>query len=148
MFLAQLNIAQAKYDMESDGMKEFVDNLEKINGLAEQSPGFVWRLKDDSGDATSIQAFEDPSIIVNMSVWENLASLKNFVFATEHKHFLARKKEWFVPLEQAAMVLWLVEASHLPTVEEAVERLTHLRKHGETDYAFSFRYKNQHVLAE
>jgi len=140
MHLAQLNIARPKFPMDSLGMADFVNNIEPINTIAENSPGFIWRLKDDTGNATSIQIFNDPELIVNMSVWQDIASLKQFMFKTHHIDFLKRKKEWFVPLDSASYVMWWIEEGHIPTVEEAEERLLHLREHGESDYAFSFKH--------
>lgn len=93
MQLAQLNIALAKYALDAPEIKDFVDNLNKVNALAENSEGFIWRLKDDSGDATNIQAFENPNMLVNMSVWQNVDSLKNFMFRTHHRDFMRRKNE-------------------------------------------------------
>ena len=139
MQLAQLNIARTKAAMDEPLMKEFVDNLEPINAIAESSQGFVWRLQDESGDATSIQAFEDPSLIVNISVWESVESLKAFIFKTHHIGFLKRKSEWFDKLDDANYVLWWVPQGHRPSVEEAKERLMHLREQGESAYAFSFK---------
>lgn len=100
MQLAQLNIATAKYQMDAPEIQYFVESLDRINLLAEQSPGFIWRLKDETGNATEIKAFDDPNIIVNMSVWQSEQTLKDFMFKTAHKEFLARKKEWFHRAEQ------------------------------------------------
>ena len=144
MHLAQLNIARAKWPLEDPQMAEFVDNLERINGLAEKSPGYVWRLQDDSGDATSIQLFDDPQIIVNMSVWDSVDALKNFIFNTHHVDFLKRRYDWFEKMQQASHVMWWVEPGHLPTAAEAVNRLEHLRDHGDTANAFGFRATHFH----
>ncbi len=137
--LAQLNIATALADMDSPVMKEFVDNLERINQLGEQSPGFVWRMKDDSGNATAIPVYDDPRIIANLTVWEDPESLKNFLFKTEHAQFLKRKKEWFEPVKEATYVLWWIPAGHQPGLSEAKEKLAWLRQHGESAQAFSFK---------
>jgi len=139
MHLAQLNIAKAKYSLEAPEIKEFVDNLEPVNNLAESSSGFVWRLKDESGDATDIQAFSDPNIIVNMSVWESTDALKNFMFRTSHRDFLRRKKEWFDNIPEDSYVLWWVPIGHIPTVEEAINKLEYLRNNGDTPNAFTFK---------
>ncbi|WNC68636.1 DUF3291 domain-containing protein [Thalassotalea nanhaiensis] len=139
MHLAQLNIAKAKYSLEALEMKEFVDNLEPVNNIAESSAGFVWRLKDESGDATNIKAFSDPNIIVNMSVWDSTEALKNFMFRTHHIDFLRRKKEWFDNIPDDSYVLWWVPTGHIPTVNEAVEKLELLRNNGETPEAFTFK---------
>lgn len=139
MKLAQLNIALAKYPLDAPEIKEFVDNLELVNGIAESSEGFVWRLKDESGDATNIQAFDDPNMIVNMSVWDSVDSLKNFMFRTHHRDFMRRKGDWFHRLPEDTYVLWWIEEDHIPTLEEAIERLEHLREVGDTPYAFTFK---------
>ncbi|PTP11608.1 DUF3291 domain-containing protein [Vibrio sp. 10N.286.51.C3] len=139
MKLAQLNIALAKYPLDAPEIKEFVDNLELVNGIAESSEGFVWRLKDESGDATNIQAFDDPNMIVNMSVWDSVDSLKNFMFRTHHRDFMRRKGDWFYRLPEDTYVLWWIEEDRIPTLEEAIERLEHLREIGDTPYAFTFK---------
>jgi hypothetical protein len=140
MHLAQINIARPKYPMDSIGMADFVNNLDPINTVAENSPGFIWRLKDETGNATQIHIFNDPGLIVNMSVWQDIASLKQFMFKTHHIDFLKRKKEWFEPLDSASYAMWWVEEGHFPTVAEAEEPLRHLRERGESDYAFSFKH--------
>lgn len=137
--LAQLNIATAIAPLDSPEMADFVNNLERINSLGEQSPGFVWRLKDDSGNATDIIAYDDPRIIANLTVWRDVASLKDFVFKTEHAHFLKRKKEWFKADSQATYVLWWIPEGHIPTLEEAKQKLALLRSQGESAQAFSFK---------
>ncbi|TCV17912.1 uncharacterized protein DUF3291 [Vibrio crassostreae] len=139
MKLAQLNIALAKYPLDAPEIKEFVDNLELVNGIAESSEGFVWRLKDESGDATNIKAFDDPNMIVNMSVWDSVDSLKNFMFRTHHRDFMRRKGDWFHRLPEDTYVLWWIEEDHIPTLEEAIERLERLRDIGDTPYAFTFK---------
>jgi hypothetical protein len=139
MHLAQLNIARAKYPLDAPEIKDFVDNLDVVNATAEQSEGFVWRLKDESGDATSIQVFDDPSFLINMSVWTSPDSLKDFMFRTHHRDFMRRKGEWFEKLNEDSYVLWWIEEGHIPTAEEAKARLQHLREHGDSPYAFTFK---------
>ncbi|WP_104029408.1 DUF3291 domain-containing protein [Vibrio jasicida] len=139
MKLAQLNIALAKYPVDAPEIKDFVENLDLVNGIAEQSDGFVWRLKDESGDATSIKLFDDPNMIVNMSVWDNVDALKNFMFRTHHRDFMRRKSEWFHRLVEDTYVLWWIEDNHIPTAEEALARLQYLRENGDTPYAFTFK---------
>lgn len=139
MYLAQLNIAKPKYPLDSPELKEFIDNLIPINQLAEESAGFIWRLKDDSGDATSFQPFSDPNIIVNMSSWASVDALKNFMFRTHHRNFLRRKTEWFENVSQDNYVLWWVPQDHMPTIEEAIKRLNYLREHTDSPYAFTFK---------
>ena len=139
MHLAQYNIARAKAAPDSPVMQEFVDNLELINGVAEASPGFIWRLQDESGDATSFQVFDDPLLLSNMSVWESPKALKDFLFKTGHLDFLKRRELWFEKLTEVSHVMWWVPEGHLPTLEEAKERLLHLGEHGDTPFAFGFR---------
>lgn len=139
MKLAQLNIALAKYPLDAPEIKEFVDNLDLVNGIAENSEGFIWRLKDEAGDATNIKLFDDPNMIINMSVWESVDTLKNFMFRTHHRDFMRRKSEWFHRLAEDTYVLWWVEDGHIPTTEEALTRLDHLRQHGDTPHAFTFK---------
>jgi hypothetical protein len=139
MQLAQLNVALAKYDLEAPEIAEFVDNLDTVNAIAEASDGFVWRLKDESGDATNIQLFDDPKMIVNLSVWENVESLKNFMFRTHHRDFMRRKSEWFHAFPEDTYVLWWVENGHIPRAQEALEKLTYLRANGDSPQAFSFK---------
>lgn len=136
--LAQLNIATLLEPLDSPRLADFVANLDRINLLAEQSPGFVWRLKDDMGDATAIRPFGD-NIVVNMSVWEDIESLHAYAFRSAHVDVLRRRKEWFENMSEAYAVLWWVPRDHRPTTQEASERLTCLREHGSTVAAFTFR---------
>lgn len=120
-------------------MKEFMDNLVPVNALADASPGFIWRLQDDSGDATSIQAFDDPLLLVNMSVWTDFESLKTYILKTGHVDFLKRRYEWFEKMDTPSHVMWWVMEGHIPTLDEAKKRLEHLSKKGDTAHAFSVR---------
>ena len=137
--LAQLNIGRLAAPLADPQIKEFVDNLDPINALAEQSAGFIWRLKGDGNDATSIRAFDDDLMIVNMSVWRDFESLKAYVYQSDHTQFVRERKKWFSALGEMHMALWWVPAGHVPTVAEALDRLAHLRQHGETAHAFTFR---------
>ena len=139
MYLAQLNIAKLKYPIDSPELKEFTDNLAPVNQLAEESEGFIWRLKDDNGDATSFQAYSDPSIIVNMSTWSSIDALKNFMFRTHHRDFLRRKAQWFENIPQDNYVLWWIPNDCTPTIEEGIERLNYLRNNSDSPYAFTFK---------
>jgi len=135
--LAQINIASLKAPLDSPELKDFVDNLDRINALAESSEGFIWRLKGDGNDATSLRPLGD-NVIVNMSVWRDVAALKNYVYSTPHTAIMKRRREWFTRMGEAYLVLWWVKAGHVPTVAEAVARLEHLRKHGPSPEAFTF----------
>ena len=137
--LAQINISRLKYPVDHPQIAEFVDNLDYINRLAEKSPGFIWRLKDASGNATDINPFSDPMIIINMSVWENVASLKAFAFYTEHIQFMRKRNQWFEKLNGPNMAMWWIEPRHVPTVEEAKMRLQLLEESGDSPQAFTFK---------
>ena len=136
--LAQLNIAIMKEPLESPGMADFVANLDRINGLADQAEGFVWRLQTEEGDATALRPLGTDTL-VNMSVWRDAASLSAFVYRSAHVEIMRRRKEWFERMEQAYLVLWWVPQGHRPTVAEAVEKLDLLRRNGPTAQAFTFR---------
>ncbi|MEE4192577.1 MAG: DUF3291 domain-containing protein [Halieaceae bacterium] len=136
--LAQLNIAQMRTPFEDPSMQDFVDNLDRINALADASLGFVWRLEDEEGNATAYRPFGD-DLLVNLSVWEDLESLKSFVFQSAHADIMKRRGEWFDRMPQAYLVLWWVPAGHRPTEQEAGEKLELLRSQGPTPDAFTFR---------
>lgn len=135
--LAQLNIATLKAPLDSPILADFVANLDPINALAEASPGFVWRLQTPAGDATALRPLGE-DVIVNMSVWEDVAALNAFTYRGDHVQIMRRRREWFHHME-LFMVLWWVPAGHEPTEQEAIERLEHLRAHGPTPEAFTFR---------
>jgi len=141
MQLAQVNIAEMLAPINDPIMADFVNNLDRINEIAEQSDGFVWRLKGDEGNATAITVFDNLFLIINMSVWENMQALFNFTYSTDHVEILKRKKEWFHKMPRMHMAFWYVENGHEPSPEEAKERLYYLQEHGETPYAFSFKSK-------
>jgi hypothetical protein len=113
--------------------------LEPVNALADDSPGFVWRLQTDDGDATGIRAFDDERILVNASVWESMEALWRFVYDGRHLDVMRRRREWFTRLGEAHMVLWWIPAGSIPTLAEMRERIEHLRAHGPTPYAFTFK---------
>jgi Domain of unknown function (DUF3291) len=137
--LAQLNIGVIRGPIDSPIMAEFVANLERINALADAAPGFVWRLQTEAGDATAIRPFENESQLVNMSVWRDPESLRQFVYTSAHADILRRRREWFERIAEAYMVLWWVPRGHRPTVTEAIEGLMALRRLGPHAQAFTFR---------
>jgi len=137
--LAQVNVAKMLEPLNSPVMADFVNNLDVINALAEQSEGFIWRLKDDQNSAVSIKAFDDDLLIINMSVWENVESLFNYVYKSNHLNVFKRKSEWFTRMTNMHMAMWYIPIHHVPTAAEAIDRLEHIRKHGETPYAFTFK---------
>ena len=139
--LAQLNIARMLgEDITDPLMADFVAQLDEVNALAENSEGFVWRLKDDDNNATSFRPFDDNQVIVNLSVWENIEALKNFAYTGRHVEVFRNRRAWFEKAIEAMVVLWHIDEGHTPSVQEAKERLKYMREHGTTDFAFDFRY--------
>ena len=136
--LAQFNIARVRYPLDDPRMREFVENVERVNSLAEKIPGFVWRLQDESGHAMNIRVYDDPTILPNLTVWESAEALERFVWQTLHQRFYVRRKEWFAPIK-TTLVLWWISAGHRPGMPEGVTRLDHLIAHGPSDYAFGWR---------
>jgi hypothetical protein len=136
--LAQVNIALPRAPVDSPLLAEFVALLDPVNALADRSPGFVWRLQDETGNATSIPVLGDERLIVNMSVWETIEALWDFAYDGDHLKVMRRRREWFERIEMH-MALWWVPAGHHPTVAEAEERVEHLREHGPTPFAFTFK---------
>jgi len=137
--LAQLNVGRLRAPIDDPRIDDFRNNLEPVNALAEASPGYVWRLQDESGDATSIKAFDDDLMILNLTVWESVDALADFTYRTGHVEFLRRRREWFEVPVDAIVCLWWIPAGTLPTVDDAIARLEHLRAHGPTPTAFTFR---------
>jgi heme-degrading monooxygenase HmoA len=137
--LAQVNVAIVQAPLDSPQLAGFVAALEPINALADHSPGFVWRLQTEDGDATSIRPFEDERVMVNLSVWESLESLRAFVYASRHLDVMRHRREWFHRMTDPYLALWWVPAGAIPTVAEAKERLELLARQGPTAGAFTFR---------
>lgn len=136
--LAQVNIARAKGPLDSPVMQGFVDQLDRINALADHSPGFVWRLQTEEGDATALQVFEDERIIVNMSVWTSMEALKNYVYSGEHLEVLKNKKSWFEKFTGPVLALWWIPAGTIPSIEDARRALQTLKTRGPSSQVFSF----------
>ena len=137
--IAQLNIARFAKPAEHPDNADFVNNLDRVNAIAESQPGFVWRLTGDGNDALDIQAFDDPNVAINMSVWRDLDSLADFVYRNEeHLAIMRRRNEWFEKTK-IHLVLWWVKAGHIPSLNEAKQRLNALIADGPSDRAFTFR---------
>jgi hypothetical protein len=140
-WLAEVNIARALAPITDPPMAEFVAQLDEINALADNSPGFLWRLQTPEGNATALHPYEDDLIIVNLSLWASLADLSTFVYKSRHRQVLQQRRQWFERFDGPYLALWWVPSGHIPTIEEAKERLAFLRDHGETAYAFSFTHQ-------
>ena len=136
--VAQCNIGRVRAPLDAPQLAGFVAALEPVNRMADEAPGFVWRLQTEAGDATAIRAFEDDMLLLNMSVWESIEALAEFTYRTPHRDVMRRRREWFERLADAYLVLWWVPAGTLPTVVEARARLEALRRDGPTPQAFTF----------
>jgi hypothetical protein len=126
--------------VDTPALAEFMAQLDPVNAIADGASGFVWRLQTEEGNATSIPVLGDDRLIVNMSVWASIDQLADFVYRSGHVAVMRRRREWFERVK-VFMALWWVPAGHLPTVAEAEERLQHLRAHGPTAHAFTFRQR-------
>ncbi len=136
--LAQLNVARALDEMDSPRLAGFMAGLDRVNAVAERSPGFVWRLKSDAGNATDIKVSDDARFIINMSVWESAEHLEQFVWNTVHARVYEKKAQWFEASATPHFVMWFVPEGHRPSPEEAMARLAHLIAHGPSDHAFGW----------
>ncbi len=137
--LAQINIGRILGPIDGPVMAEFVANLDRINAMADTAPGFVWRLQSEQGNATSIKVYEDDMLLINMSLWESIEALHKYVYYTAHVEYVRRRREWFEKLTIPYTTLWWVPAGHIPTPQEAKERLEWLHENGATPYAFTFK---------
>ncbi|MBK9926989.1 MAG: DUF3291 domain-containing protein [Anaerolineales bacterium] len=137
--IAQINIGRILAPIDDPLMAEFVAQLPAINALADASPGFVWRLQTEAGDATNVKVYDDDRIIVNLSVWESIESLREYAYRSQHTGVMKYRTKWFEKFDGPYMALWWVPAGHIPTLEEGKERLDHLRKNGNSPHAFLFK---------
>ena len=137
--LAQVNIGRARGAITDPVMQGFVARLEEINALAERSPGFVWRLQTEDGNAMAFRPYPDENdILINLSVWSDIDSLREYVFRSLHAEVMRQRRDWFERFEGVYAALWWVPPGHRPSVQEAVERIAHLESHGPTATAFTF----------
>lgn len=138
--IAQVNIAKRLAAMDDPIMQDFINNLDRINTIADGSEGFIWRLQDEDKDE-AVTVFQDDSLIINMSVWKSLESLFNYTYNSGHIEVFKRKKEWFSKMKMMHMAFWYVPQDYEPTFKDAKDRLDYLNTHGDTPYAFSFKSK-------
>jgi hypothetical protein len=146
--LAQVNIGRILAPLDDPIMAGFVARLDDINALADQSPGFVWRLQTEAGNATDFRPYDDDRILVNLSVWETIEQLKQYVYKTAHSELMRQRRQWFEKFDAMYMALWWIKAGHTPTVEEAKQRLEYLQEHEATPYAFTFKQPFSPVESE
>jgi heme-degrading monooxygenase HmoA len=138
LHLAQVNIGRIKAPLEDPAMVGFVSQLDEINALADRSPGFVWRLQTEAGNATYLRPYQDNRLLFNMSVWASLEDLQHYVYHSAHVQVLRRRGDWFEKPAGNHLALWWVPAGHIPSVDEGKKRLAHLEAHGPTPFAFTF----------
>ena len=136
--LAQINVARLIAPLDDPKISEFVAQLGPINALVDGAPGFVWRLQSESGNATDVPYSNDPLVIVNMSVWESIESLRAFTYASEHVHVFRERTRWFEKMSKPHYCLWWVPVGHSPDVAEGRERLRYYQEHGATPFSFWF----------
>ena len=136
--LAQLNVGRLLHRQDDPRVAEFMDNLDFVNGVAERSPGFVWRYTDESGAATDTKVFDDPDVILNLTVWESAEALEHFVFKTVHHKFYGKRHDWFDKAFGPALVMWWIPAGTLPTVEDALARYEKFKAEGPSADAFGW----------
>jgi hypothetical protein len=137
--LAQVNVMRLRAALESPELAAFMAAIDPINALADQAPGFVWRLQNAYGDQSALRVFHGESLLVNMSTWRSLEALSSYVFRSDHTGIMRRRREFALPMAEAYVALWWVPRGHQPTVAEAEERLRHLRAHGPTPFAFGIK---------
>ena len=137
--VAQVNIGRIVAPLDDPQMAGFVARLDELNALADRAPGFVWRLQTSEGNATYFRPYNDDRILMNMSVWESVEALKNYVYRTVHSELLRHRHEWFTKFAGTYLALWWVPAGHIPGIDEARKRLAHLEAHGPTQFAFTFK---------
>ena len=137
--IAQVNIGRIRAELNDPMMAGFVNRLDEINALADGSPGFVWRLVVSDGNATYLRPFEDQRMLLNMSVWESVEQLRQFVYQTAHVELVRQRHAWFEKLTEVYTALWWVPIGHIPSADEAKRRLAHLDSHGPTQFAFTFQ---------
>jgi len=136
--IAQVNIGRIRAELDDPIMAGFVNRLDEINALADASPGFVWRLQTDAGNATYLRPFGDERTLLNMSVWRTVEELRHFVYKTVHVELLRERHAWFEMFAGAYAALWWVPVGHTPGIDEAKRRLAHLDAHGPSQFAFTF----------
>ncbi len=137
--IAQVNIGRIKGLLDGPVMAGFMSRLDEINALADRTPGFVWRLQTSEGNATYFRPYDDDRVLLNMSVWETIEALRDYVYRTAHAELLRQRQEWFEKFSGTYAALWWVPVGHIPGIDEAKKRLAYLDKHGPSQFAFNFK---------
>lgn len=139
--LAQYNVARLVAPLDDPSVAGFVSELDRINTLGDRSPGFVWRLKTADGTSTSVRVNDDDRLLVNFTVWESVEALFEYTYHSDHADVFRGRRQWFEHPSEPYLVLWWIGAGHIPSLEEAEARLAHLRAHGPTAEAFTFKQR-------
>ena len=146
MHLAELNVGRLLAPTDDPRVAEFMENLDRVNGLGKRMPGFVWMM-EGSGEPgqgnTQAKIEGDPQYVSNLTVWEDVASLETFVWKTVHKQFYDRRADWFEVLGKMHFVMWWAPAGHRPTLDEALAKLAQKQENGDSDAAFGWSYLNE-----
>lgn len=143
--LAEVNVGRLVAPLDSPQLADFVANLAPVNALADNAPGFVWRMQTEDGNNLAVRGFEADDagsgggILINMSVWESVETLAAYVYSEGHRAVLRRRREWFELMREAYMAAWWIPRGHIPTVAEAEDRVHYLRAHGPTPHAFTLK---------
>jgi hypothetical protein len=137
--LAQVNIGRLVAPEGDPRVQPFFDALDRINALAEASPGFVWRLTGEGNNATDLRPTPDPLLAVNMSVWTDADALFAFVYRSAHTPVMARRRDYFERFDGAFQAMWWIPAGEIPTLSDAFSRLWMLDRYGPTPHAFTFK---------
>lgn len=143
MHLAELNIGRLIAPTDDPRVRDFLENLDRVNGLGKRMPGFVWMMEGSGAPGqgnTENNIGDDPQFVANLSVWEDISALETFVWGTIHKQFYDRKAEWFELMQDQHFVMWRVKPGYLPDLDEGLARLEHLKTHGQSEYAFGWSY--------
>ncbi len=140
LHLAQVNIAKKLASLDDHIMQDFINNVDKMNTIADSSEGFIWRMKDEDKDL-SAQVFQDDSLVINISTWENLDTLFSYTYKSGHIEVFKRKKEWFSKMKMLHMAFWYIPEGYEPSFQDAKSRLDYLNTHGDSPFAFTFKNK-------
>ena len=139
--LAQINVGRLRAPLDDPQVAGFADALDAVNAIADATPGFVWRLQTEEGNATTIQTTDDPLFLINISVWETAEALYDYVYRSEHVDFMRKRSDWFERMEAPHMCLWWIPTGEVPTPQQALHRLERFKQDGPTEYSFSFRHQ-------
>ena len=155
MYIAEFNWGVLKADWEDPLVAEFVDNLDRVEAIADRFPGFIWRLPPEEmehqqiGQNSPIDWADNVRVASTLSVWDSIDALKAYVYKGVHGQFFDKGGQWFNGVEGwPRLVLWNVDVNERPSVAEAVVRLKYLKENGPTDFAFDFSSANSYLLAK